>query len=149
MMTAEQWYEYQDRYKKYGIDMKPQRQRAERAVRKEAAAPVISARDRRRALICVLLAGIVCVGVIIATAYAASIKNDMNAIIRENAEITSQIEDLTVQLKNATAIQTIEDKAINELGMIYPTSDQCVYLAQIEEPTQEFAIAVREIAYNR
>lgn len=145
MMAAEQWYEYQDNYKKYGLDMKPQQVKT---VRTKAKAGITS-KDKFRLLLLTVFAGALCIGLIITTAYAATIKYEINATIRENNTIIGEIENLNVKIKSATSIQTIEEKAINELGMVQPLPSQVVYVqGAAAEPMGEFALLLKDQAYN-
>lgn len=143
MMEAEKWYQYQENYQKYGFDMKPQRPR--RQVRQR---PMVSAKDKVRMLLLLLVVGIICVGLIIAAAYAASVKYDTNQIIKENNALSAEIENLDVKVYSINNIEAIERKATKEQKMVYPTSKQIVYLAGDEVPKDGFAEVLKKQAYN-
>ena len=145
MVTAEKWYEYEDNYKRYGLDMRPAERRQPRAKAKRYAA---SSKDRSRGMMYVIILAAVCVGVVISTAYAASVKCEINALIASNTEIQHDIETLNVQIKTANNISAIETRAIDELGMIYPTSENIVYVMGEEEPATNFAMILKDRAYN-
>ena len=147
MMAAEQWYEYQDSYKRYGLDMKPRTARKEN-VRVKTSSTCFTQKDKCRMILLTIFVGILCVGLILTTAYAASVKFHVNSIIKENRVIQGEIENLTVQLESANNIQIIETKATVELGMVYPSMDQRVYLDGKKEATKEFALVLKEQAYN-
>lgn len=144
MMPAEQWYEYQDNYKKYGFDMKPKKV----IVIKQKKKSVVTTKDRIAMLILTIIMGALCVFGIITTAYAASVKYEINNVIKENAVITGEIENLTVKINEANNIQAIEQKATTELGMVYPDPNEFIYLNNTEAPTQDFALLLMEEAYN-
>ncbi|MBN7774252.1 cell division protein FtsL [Clostridium aminobutyricum] len=144
MMPAEQWYEYQDNYKKYGFDMKPKKV----VIIKQKKKSVVTKRDRLAMLFLTIVIGAVCVSMIITTAYASSIKYQINNIIKENAVITGELENLTVQINEANNIQAIEQKATTQLGMVNPDPNQFVYLNKTEKPTKDFALLLMEEAYN-
>jgi len=144
MMTAEKWYEYQTDYKRYGLDMKP---REDRPVR-EAAAPAVTLGDKIKMVSLILIAGALCVCLIISAAYAANVNYKINTISKENSELSGEIENLNVKIKNATNIRTVEKIAENELGMIYPSSEQFVFLAHHEKPKGDFAMLLIEHAFN-
>ncbi len=144
MMPAEQWYEYQDNYKRYGIDMKPKKASVIKQKKKSSVTP----RDRVAMIFLTIIIGMLCVSVIITTAYSASIKYEINNIIKENGVITGEIENLTVKLNQANNIQAIEQKAMAELGMIYPDTNEFVYIKPEDEPVRDFALLLREEAYN-
>ncbi|MDO4551901.1 MAG: cell division protein FtsL [Bacillota bacterium] len=143
MIAAEQWYEYQTSYQKYGIDMKP----AERRVRSAAPArPAVRGRDKGTAMLLLLLVGLVCVALIIITAYSASITYSINQMLAEEEQIQNEIANLTVELKTATNIETIEERALNELGMTYAEIHEIAYVGG--EDIKDFSVALKARAYN-
>ena len=144
MMTAEKWHEYQGNYERYGFDMKPAASRQAGKTQD----PVITLRDKAGMVLVLILAGLLCVCLIVSTAYSAGVKYEINSITAENELLQGEIENLNVQLKNATNIRTVEHKALNELGMVYPVSDQFVFLARHEKPQGDFAMLIKEHAYN-
>ena len=144
MMSAEKRYEYQESYKRYGVDMKPQQVR----IKREKAKALISAQDKFRLLVLTIFLGILCVGIIITTAYAAQLQYDINTILSENTELEGEIQNLNVTLKRETNITAIEEKAMNELGMVYPYANQVVYLGEEKPVTSDFAMLLKDQAYN-
>ena len=144
MMTAEKWYEYQSGYKRYGLDMKPKTAKTARAGEPVA----ITLKDRVKIILFLILSGVVCLSVIISAAYAASVKYEINSIVKGNAVLQGEIENLNVKIKNATNIRTVEEKAINELGMVYPSSEQFVFLTRQSKSQGDFAMLLMEHAYN-
>lgn len=144
MMPAEQWYEYQDNYKKYGFDMKPKKKLMSRQKKKSSVTP----KDRIAMMFLSVVIGVLCVSIIITTAYSASIKYEINKIIKDNAVIIGEIENLSVKLNQANNIKTIEQKATTQLGMIYPDPNEFIYVKQEEELVKDFALILREEAYN-
>ncbi len=145
MVTAEKWYEYEENYIKYGLDLGTdvRRKKAPKAKRH-----IASAKDRKRGMVYIILLAAVCVGVVISSAYAATLKCEINSIIAANTDIEREIETLTVEIKTANNISAIETKAINELGMVYPTSAEIVYVIEEDEPATDFAMLLKDQAYN-
>ncbi len=146
MMTAEQWYEYQDTYKRYGLEMQPKQ--LNRIASREAAKPVFTTGEIGRVLTAMILIGALVIGVIVASAYCASVKYENNALIKENAQLENDIRDLNVKLNMAANINTVEQRALDELGMVYPSPSQFVFLTDEETPGGDFAFAIKEIAYR-
>lgn len=144
MIAADQWYEYQKQYRKFSFDMKP----AESVCIEEKKKARTSPKDRLSLMVLTLLMGLVFVGMIIVAAYGANIKYDINTLAKENAVIQGEIENLNVKIKCAVNIGTIEDRAINELGMVYPEIDQFRYLGAKAETTHNLAALIKEKAYN-
>ena len=127
MIEAQKWYEYQENYQKYGFDMKPRRPRRPKRKPKST----ITAKDKMRLLALTVVTGVICIGLIITTAYAASIKYDTNQLIKENNALEAEIENLNVQIYSVNNIEAIEKKATNKLGMKYPSSKKIVYLTEV------------------
>mgnify|MGYP000963243463 FL=1 len=147
MMAAEKWYEYQECYKRYGFDMKPAIEKKESSKPRSASAG-INAKDKFRLMLVTILIGGLCVGLIVSTAYAASIKVNINTLIKENAVIQGEIENLNVKIESASNIQIVEARATTELGMVYPAAGQLVYIDTDEETSKDFAFVLKEQAYN-
>ncbi|MCI8648041.1 MAG: hypothetical protein HFE76_14905 [Firmicutes bacterium] len=144
MIAAEKWYEYQENYQKYGFDMKPERPRKPKRKPKST----ITAKDKLRILVFTLVLGVLCIGLIVTTAYAASIKYDTNQLIKENSALEAEIENLNVEIYSVNNIEAIEQKATKKQGMVYPSSKQIVYLTEDEKPDMGFAKTLRKQAYN-
>jgi cell division protein FtsL len=146
MMAAEKWYEYQDSYKRYGLDMKPQAEK--KTIKQRKARSAADAKDRLRLLLLTVLVGALCVGLIVSNAYAASVKHHINTLIKENQIIQGEIDNLDVMIESASNIQVVEARAIAELGMLYPGTEQIVFLDGPAEPIRDFALVLKEQAYN-
>ena len=146
MLTAEKWYQHQENYVKYGIDMSPPIQR--KPVQTKAMSRVLGIKDKAKLIMLLLVMGIVCIAVVVSAAYASQIKYNINAITRENAVIQGEIENLNVSIEEANNVKVIEEKAITYLGMIYPDYEQIVFIDVMTEKFIDFAMALREQAYT-
>ena len=144
MIPAEQWYEYQESYKKYGFDMKPR----ETKVNKQKPKAVISAKDKTRLIMLIVFLGTLCIGIIVSTAYAAKLQYDINTILNENNILQGEIDNLNVAIKKESNIAIIGEKATIELGMIYPQGSQIVRLGEKKVEVSDFAMTLKEQAYN-
>ena len=144
MIPAEQWYEYQESYKKYGFDMKPR----ETKVNKQKPKAVISAKDKTRLIMLIVFLGTLCIGIIVSTAYAAKLQYDINTILNENNILQGEIDNLNVAIKKESNIAIIEEKATSELGMIFPQGSQIVRLGEKKVEVSDFAMTLKEQAYN-
>lgn len=147
MMAAEQWYEYQNNYKRYGLDMKPRAQRKQQ-VRAKKSPALITAKDKFRLILFTFFIGILCVGLILTTAYAANVKIQTNTLIKENAVLQGEIENLKVELEKGVNIQVVEYRAMTELGMVYPNPQQLIFLEADKVASTDFILAMKEQAYN-
>ena len=141
MMTAQEWCEYQGSYARYGFDMKPRV-----AVQKKTVKRTVV--DRKRLIAFILVMGLLFTAVIVSSAFAASIAYSNNLLKEDINMLQGEVDALSIQVESATNVQTIERKAIEELGMVYPREDQYVEIAGQEAPGSDFAALLREAAYN-
>lgn len=140
-MIAERKVAYGDGYGSYNFDVKP---KVGRQQRKTAA---MSAKDRSRMLLVIVIAGIICLGVIISSAYGASINYSNNQMRDENAALRGEVEGLQIEIQSANNIASIEKKALAQ-GMIYPEGSQFVVVSSQEKPQEGFASLLKKQAFN-
>ncbi len=144
-MQAANWYQYEESYRKYGFDMKPEQ--LNRPKPKPAAGTGIAAKDKKRLLALTVILGAMCIAIIISVAFAATLQYQINRITLENTEISREIEDINIKLQTANSVTVLEKKASGKLGMKYPSASQIVYVSDITAP-KDFAATVKEEAYN-
>jgi hypothetical protein len=108
----------------------------------------VSAWDRGGMLLLLLFAGLIGVGMVIASAWMTSIKYEINRVTAVVEETRLEIEKLTVKIEKGTGINVIELRATNELGMIYPSEEQVVYIEDEPPPMNDFAQYIKENAYR-
>lgn len=150
MMEAEKWYEFQREYQKYGIDMKPERQPRPKRRKKTVLNP--DARNavatRKLAFATVAAAGILCIFMIMVTAFCASLQYDINHMMKENAAVQGEIENLQAKLYSVSNISVVESTATSDLGMKYPSEKKRIYVYSDDMPEEGFAAVLREKAYH-
>lgn len=146
MMAAEKWHEYQKCYKRYGLDMKPVVE--EKKVRK-ASGPFISAKDKARFMLLVLVFGALCISLIVMAAYSTQIKFETNSLIAKSSVVQGEIENLNVAIKSANNISVVEERAIAELGMVYPQIDQIAFIEASSSAGDEHTGEPSRIAYKK
>jgi cell division protein FtsL len=144
MMTAEKWYEHQHKYMRHGIEMKEREIASDRSNQDS----VVTAQDKVKIILLLLVVGILCVSIIISTAYVAGVRHEINDITRQSADIRGQIENLNVQIERATNLRIIEERAKNELGMIYPLGSQVRFIPEDVRPQGDFAMRLRAQTLN-
>ena len=142
---AVRWIEHQRKFEKYGLDMRPAAPTPAR-VRPVSRIPQ---KDMLISVMLVMLAGMVVISAIIATAQAANVKYETNALMAANVELQGEIENLRVKIKQATNIKTIEGKAQEELGMVNPNPDAFVFLSSEQQTADDFAMLLREQAHEK
>ena len=94
-----------------------------------------------------LLIFVLLLAVIGITAYNSKIQYDINKLNAQISETQKEIQNLQVQIKTAANITNLESRAV-ELGLMYPTSDQIVFLEAEEGGIEDFALALMESAYH-
>jgi hypothetical protein len=108
----------------------------------------VSALDKGGMLLLLIFAGFVGIGMIIASAWMTSIQYDINRIVKDTEAVCEDIEQLAVRIEKGTGISVIEQRATDELGMIYPAAEQIVYLEDEPPPMNDFAQYIKENTYQ-
>ena len=96
----------------------------------------------------IMLIGFICIAMVVMTAYAAELRCENNALIAKNKVLQGEVDTLGIKINTANNIEQIEKVAKEKLGMIYPTSENCVYLSEEDAPKHNFAAVIRKEAYN-
>lgn len=104
--------------------------------------------DKNRILMTTILIGLISVMMVVLAAYAAELRVENNALMSQNSTLQGEIDTLNVKVKTANNIEHIETVATGELGMVYPTEGQCVYVSSSDEPSGNFATVIKKQAYN-
>jgi hypothetical protein len=108
----------------------------------------VSAPDITAMVLILIFAGLIGVGMTVASSWMSSIQYDINRVVRATEETYAEIEKLTVKIEKGTGIGVIEHRATSELGMIYPTADQVVYIEEEPPSINDFAQYIKENAYQ-
>ncbi|NLY72033.1 MAG: hypothetical protein GX076_10210, partial [Clostridiales bacterium] len=130
-----------------GLDMKPRKEKAKKPQKKPSNS-TFSAKDKARLMLLTVFIGLLCICLIVTAAYSAQVKYNINGIIAECEEVRGDIQNLNAAIMSATNIKVIEEEAINQLGMIYPTIEQIKYISSGDK-TQDLALTLKQIAYNQ
>ncbi len=104
--------------------------------------------EKKRILFGAVIIGLICIIMVVVTAYAAELRVENNALISENEAVQGEIDTLSVKIKSANNIEHIEKVATTKLGMVYPSEGECVYLKDSDAPDGNFAMVIKEQAYN-
>lgn len=140
MMTAQQWNQQQS-YNRHGLDMRPKT--AERSSGAE-----ITASDKKKLFMLVLIAGLLCITMVIVSAYVASMNYQNNKLKESNKALQSEVQTLQVKVKSASGIAAVADKATGKLGMVYPSGKKYVKLTTADKPSSDLASLLKKQAYN-
>lgn len=104
--------------------------------------------DRRRIMFVIFFIGFVCITMVIMSALAAEIRHENNVLINENEELSGEVETISVKIKSVNSVEHIEKIAKEDLGMVYPESDQCVQITEKDAPGENFAAVIKRQAYK-
>lgn len=108
----------------------------------------LSFADKAKVIFFLMAIGAVCITMIISSAYITQIKYNINETSKQIYAIECDIENIQVNIEKESKTVAIEEKALNELGMVYPTGDQVVFLGSSVSNESEFASLLREEAFN-
>lgn len=153
MIAPEQWYEYQQQYQKYGLDMGPReskehRERRRRAARKATGFEINVGRDRKALLVLLLSIAVTLILLIVMNAYAASIRYDIGQVQAENNVLWDEIKNLQSHETTMNGVGYVEEKARKELGMVSAGTEKCVYITSDDVPAAGFADVLKAKAYQ-
>ncbi|MBQ3107135.1 MAG: hypothetical protein IJC68_00795 [Firmicutes bacterium] len=147
MMQAEKWYEYQKSYQKYGLDMKPKAAPVAAQKPAKAAAATQNWREKAKVLVFTAFIGLLCICIIMITAYGAQAQYNLNKTLAKCDALESEIADLNAAIQKAGNIVLVEEKAL-EMGMVYPTHQEIISLTAGENGGEDLANALKSVAYN-
>ena len=153
MIAAEQWYEYQEQYQKYGMDMQPEESREQRIRRRKTSRPSpaldpAALKDRKLILLLIASLAAVAIMMIVMTSYAASIRYDISAAEAENNALWDEIKQLQSSQTTMNGVAYIEQRAKEELDMKSAKDDHIVYLTGKDAPPQGFAEMLESKAFQ-
>ncbi|NCB41194.1 MAG: hypothetical protein EOM59_01035 [Clostridia bacterium] len=144
MTSAEKWAEYQTEYIRYGFDMRPLDKKVEEP---KARPKAIGIKQRVQSFVLVILCGFIFIGLIGLNAFSSKLQYDINTLNKEILSVERVVQNLEVDIKTATNITTVESKALS-IGMVYPTFEEMIYLDSHTGVLEDFALALRESAYE-
>ena len=104
--------------------------------------------DKRRILTSAIIIGIICILMVVFSAYSAELRCENNVLIAENEALQGEIDTLNVKIKSVNNIDHIEKTATTKLGMVYPSEGECVYVSDEDKPQGNFAMVLKEQAYH-
>jgi hypothetical protein len=152
MVAAKQGYRFRERERtldfRHGFSPIPAERTPESEPAPKRSKDALPALDKGGILLLLILAGIVGIGMLIASAWMNSIQYDINQTVKATEAVYKEIEQLTVRIEKGTGISVIEQRATDELGMIYPTAEQMVYIEGDPPQMNDFAQYIKENAYQ-
>lgn len=105
-------------------------------------------KDKTGIIVILLAVTIFCLALVGTTAYSSKLQYDINNINNKISQSEWSQRNLEAQIKSANTLSSLEKEAL-DMGLVYPTFDEIIYLENTaEEQTQDFALALRVIAYD-
>ena len=126
-------------------DLRPKRTGAAKTAAREK---TMTRKGLVKLLFSLMMIGVLLVGTVWTRAMATEIKYSINKINKANALLENDIAVVTVKIESANSIETVEEYASGELGMIYPAAGQCFYIDETREVPDNLVKTIREKAYN-
>ena len=109
---------------------------------------ILSKAKKVRLIMSLFLVGSICVAMITTTAYASSVKYNIFSINKEIKMLEGDVDSLNLQIERQSNLNVLENRAITELGMIYPDTSQIVFLDNTSKESKDFASALKQQAFN-
>ena len=145
MTSAERMAAYTNEYIRFDAEPFPTRSKDVAEVQVK---PVpLGVRQRVQAFFLLVLCGFVFIGLIGVNAFSSKMQYDINTLNRQILSVERTVQNLEVEIQTATSIATVEAKAM-AMGMVYPTFQEMVYLDGQTGVQEDFALALRESAYE-
>lgn len=102
----------------------------------------------KKALISIVMIGMICVFIVVLSAYAAELRMGNNEIEKENELLRDEIDTLDIQIKAATGSEYIQSEASSKLGMVFPENGECIMLSRTADPLGDLAMLIKDNAYD-
>ena len=102
---------------------------------------------KTKIFILVLIACVFCIGLVWLNASSSKLQYEINSINNKITEASWEIRNLEVTVKRETNITNLEEKA-QEIGMVYPSFKEIVYLRGDTPDVRDLALALRENVYR-
>jgi mannose-6-phosphate isomerase class I len=134
-----QYYEYLNEENDANID-------AQRKTHKQP--KTLSTKQKAKLIFATSLLGALCVMIIVTTAYISQIKYNINRIESDVIGLEKDIQNIQIDIQKSKEINQLEAKAIQNLGMIYPSADQIVFLSTVKVDDVDFGAILKEQAFN-
>lgn len=106
----------------------------------------VSRQSRFMIILFMLIIGLAFIIQVWVAARSAELQFDINKINKQIQATQREIQNLEVKIKSSSNINNLETKA-EEMGMVYPSFDQIVYL-QTNAEIDDFATTLKVAAYQ-
>lgn len=107
------------------------------------------AKQNSKILACVLLVGVLCLSVVVMSAFAANLNRKNNELQKKNDYIQAEIDSLNTKINDASNINNIEKTATEKYGMVHSESQNCITVGDSKSSGKtNLASAIKDEAYE-
>ena len=107
------------------------------------------AKQNSKILACVLLVGVLCLSVVVMSAFAANRNRKNNELQKKNDYIQAEIDSLNTKINDASNINKIEKTATEKYGMVHSESQNCITVGGSKSSGKtNLASAIKDEAYE-
>lgn len=103
----------------------------------------------RRSLVKIATLILACIFILVGMrAYCAYVQHANNVLIEENNLIRAEIDSLGREISEKSNVSNIEKVAVENYGMVFPTSENVINLAEETASEESLAETIRSEAYK-
>ena len=107
------------------------------------------AKQNSKMLACVLLVGVLCLSVVVMSAFAANLNRKNNELQKKNDYIQAEIDSLNTKINDASNINKIEKTATEKYGMVHSEPQNCITVGDSKSSGKtNLASAIKDEAYE-
>ena len=107
------------------------------------------AKQNSKILACVLLVGVLCLSVVVMSAFAANLNRKNNELQKKNDYIQAEIDSLNTKINDASNINKIEKTATEKYGMVHSESQNCITVGDSKSSGKtNLASAIKDESYE-
>ena len=107
------------------------------------------AKQNSRMLAIVIIAGIMCLMMVVMSAFAANLNQENNQLQKKNDYIQAEVDSLNTKINDASNINKIEKTATEKYGMVHSESQNCITIRDSKSSSKtNLASAIKDEAYE-
>lgn len=107
------------------------------------------AKQNSRMLAIVIIAGIMCLMMVVMSAFAANLNQENNQLQKKNDYIQAEVDSLNTKINDASNINKIEKTATEKFGMVHSESQNCITIGDSKSSSKtNLASAIKDEAYE-
>lgn len=108
----------------------------------------ISASRTAKIVTVMVIVGAILIGMVLLRARATQLQYEINNLQRSNLDLENQITMLNIEIDSTVSFESVEEYAVNKLGMRYPNQNQVVYISEDTKVDSNLTNIIREKIYS-